>query len=46
VHFAADVLDPLWAVERLRTGAAVQAIEIYEAATAPGNESAFEEGEL
>jgi hypothetical protein len=46
VHFAADVLDPLWAVERLRTAEAVQAIEIYETVTAPETASGFEEGEL
>ncbi|MEY9928688.1 hypothetical protein ABH926_003327 [Catenulispora sp. GP43] len=46
VHFAADVLDPLWTVERLRTAAAVQAIEIYETVTAAEDGSGFEEGEL
>ncbi|MEY9910944.1 hypothetical protein ABIA35_007195 [Catenulispora sp. MAP12-49] len=46
VHFAADVLDPLWAVERLRTAAAVQAIEIYETVAGPQDASGFEEGEL
>lgn len=46
VHFAADVLDPVWAVERLRTAAAVQAVEIYETVAVSGDASGFEEGEL
>ena len=46
VHFAADVLDPVWAVERLRTAAAVRAIEVFQTVAGRGTESGFEEGEL
>jgi hypothetical protein len=34
VHFAADVLDPAWAVDRLREADAVLALEVFTAAAA------------